>query len=311
MEGGSGSAAVPSSLIALRVGDPVVEALKTAGPGPLVVVRLVPRVRSILPRGSSAPRLIHPREGMQSVEQTVRARLAELVGPRHPAPSLLVRLGDPVEQVALLVAETRAARVIAPRSLGRRLASALSVPVVGTEDGVEIRTPDPLGEIMGFLHRALGRPTEEKLAALRDMDLFRGLASHELRRLASLLDVVELGPGQVLTREGRLNDALWILLEGTAERSIGRREMGHLGPRSLIGVPSMVYGRPAIATVTAREPVRAMVAGRAQLQAIAAIEPVALRLKAAAADRLCDYLLVEEVAPVALSVARPMAHVEA
>jgi hypothetical protein len=38
------------------------------------------------------------------------------------------------------------------------------------------------------------------------------------------------------------------------------------------------------------EPVKALVAGPAQFQRIAAIDAVALRLKAATADRLGDYL---------------------
>jgi hypothetical protein len=56
----------------------------------------------------------------------------------------------------------------------------------------------------------------------------------------------------------------------------------------------MIYNQPAIATVTAMQPVRALVAGRAQFQAIGAIDAVALRLKAAIADRLREYLRADD-----------------
>ncbi len=148
--------------------------------------------------------------------------------------------------------------------------------------------------IGAHLSSALGYPIDEKLAALRRIALFGGVGSRELRRLASQLDIGEVGPGYVLVHEGRLNDALWILLEGTAARSIRGREVGCLGPHSLVGAPSRIYDQPAVATVTAMQPVRALVAGRAQFQAIGAIDAVALRLKAATADRLSEYLRAED-----------------
>lgn len=86
---------------------------------------------------------------------------------------------------------------------------------------------------------------------------------------------------------------LWLLLEGTAARSIRGRAISTLGPRSLVGAPSMLYDQPAIATVTALTPVRAVVAGKARFRAIGAIDTVILRLMAATADRLREYLPVD------------------
>jgi CRP-like cAMP-binding protein len=123
---------------------------------------------------------------------------------------------------------------------------------------------------------------------------FAGVEARDLRRLAALLDRVEIGPGHVLVAEGCRNQALWLLLTGSARTSIGGREVGRLYAPALVGGPSMVYDRPAIATVTALEAVSALVAGRAQFQAIVAIDTVALHLKAATADRLIDYLIAGE-----------------
>jgi CRP-like cAMP-binding protein len=117
-----------------------------------------------------------------------------------------------------------------------------------------------------------------------------GVVPADLRRLAALLDCGEVGPGHVLIAEGRRNDALWLLVAGTVRTSIRGREVGQLRAPALVGGPSILNDRPAFATVTAMEPVKALVAGPAQFQSIAAIDAVALRLKAATADRLGDYL---------------------
>jgi hypothetical protein len=56
----------------------------------------------------------------------------------------------------------------------------------------------------------------------------------------------------------------------------------------------MIYDEPAIATVITLQPIRALVASRAQFQVISGIDEVALRLKAATADRLREYLRAED-----------------
>jgi cyclic nucleotide-binding protein len=275
---------VPTNLIGLRAGDPIVQALKVAGQEPLAILRVLPVA---FRRMACGPVTI------AAIESGVRADLAEFVGRRLSAPRLEVRFGDPVEQVALLAAETRAGRVIAANDFARQLSRALRIPVISAERGAEVDWRDMLAGIRAQLP-VLGRPVNEKLAALRRMDLFGGVGLRELEQLASQLDVAEVGPGYVLISERRLNDALWILLEGSAARSIRGREIGRLGRGSLIGAPSMIYGQPAVATVTAVEPIRALVAGRAQFRVISAIDAVALRMKAAAADRLREYLRADE-----------------
>ena len=275
--------AVTTTVVALRAGDPVVEALEVAGPGALVIARVLPPFLGASPRGSLPER-------REEIERSARESLAELVGRRRPVPRLEVRFGDAVQQVRELVAEVGAGRVIAARALADRLVGAVPVPVISAEEGELVHHRGPLRGIAGVLRRGLERPADEKLEALRAVEPFCGVGDRELRHLASLFDVVEVGPGHVLTSEGRANDTLWILLNGTAASSIGGRELGRLGPHSLIGAPSMLYGQRAIATMTAVAPVRALVAGRAQFQALEAVDSVALRLKAATADRLRDYL---------------------
>lgn len=272
----------PPTLIVLRYGDPIVDALRAAGQGPLVVLRVLPPVVGCVPDHSPD----EPAECAEPLQPAVRAQLAELTSGRRPVPRLVVRLGDPIEQARSMVATVRPARIVSVADLARRLAVAVAVPVIDAEVAAVVRRRGPLSGVV----RSLRRHEDPKVSALRTLGLLGGVETRDLRRLGALLDGVEVGPGHILVAEGRANDALWLLLAGSARRSIGGRDVGRLGAPALVGAPSIVYGVPAIATVTALEPVKALVAGRAQLRSIMAIDAVALRLKAATADRLSDYL---------------------
>jgi hypothetical protein len=276
----------PPTLIVLRYGDPIVDALRAAGQGPLVVLRVLPPVAGRV-AGASAG---EPGGCAEPLQPVVRAQLAEMTAGRRPVPRFVVRVGDPVEEARNTIAEVAPARVVCALDLARPLAAAVAVPVVGAEDAVPVRRSGPLEGALGFLRRRLDRREDAKVSALGAVPLFAGVETRDLRRLAALLDRAEVGPGHVLVAEGRRNDTLWLLLAGSVQRSIGGREVGWLEAPALVGGPSVVYDRPSIATVTALEPVSALVAGRAQYRDITGIDSVALRLKAAMADRLSEYL---------------------
>lgn len=274
----------PPTLIVLRFGDPVVDALRAAGSGPLVILRVLPPALRSLARSSPGAPLPEPGES------AARAHLCELVAGRRPVPHLVVRCGDTLQQASSVVAEVRPRHVVCAPDLARALARVVPVPVLAAEDAAAPRRCGQPNGAIELLRRALHRHENLKVAAVRALAMFDGVEARDLRSLAAQLDFAEVGPGHVLVAEGRRNDTLWLLLSGSARRSAGGREAGRLYAPALVGGPSMVFDRPAIATVTALEPVRALVAGRAQHQAISAIDSVALRLKAATADRLSDYL---------------------
>jgi CRP-like cAMP-binding protein len=279
----------PPTLIVLRFGDPVVDALRAAGSGPLVILRVLPpALRSLAPSSPTAP----PPE---SAEGAARAHLSELVVGRRPAPRLVVRWGEMVEEASSVVAEVRPCRVVCARDLARPLARVVAVPVLAAEDAVAARRDVPPKGTLGLLRRALDRHEDAKVSAVRALAMLDGVEAPDLRSLAAHLDWAEVGPGTVLVAEGRRNDTLWLLVAGSARRSVGGREAGRLCAPALVGGPSIIYDRAAIATVTALEPVRSLVAGRAQFQAISAIDSVTLRLRAATADRLSDYLSARDL----------------
>jgi hypothetical protein len=53
-----------------------------------------------------------------------------------------------------------------------------------------------LATIVSRCRRAISGPQDQKLATLQGMELFRAVRLRELRKLASLLEAVEIGPGE-------------------------------------------------------------------------------------------------------------------
>jgi CRP-like cAMP-binding protein len=91
--------------------------------------------------------------------------------------------------------------------------------------------------------------------------------------------------------EGRSNHALWIVVEGELDLSLRGKQLERISPPGLVGVPSMLDGRPAWATVTAVTPVRALVASTEQFRVLCADDRVATRLWAQTGARLRNYML--------------------
>ncbi len=148
-----------------------------------------------------------------------------------------------------------------------------------------------------LLTRLARRPdADQKVAELGRLDLFAGLGSRELRFLATHLDEVRVPAGQALVREGRRNDAFWVILEGEARISPGGGPGRLLSRGGFFGATSMLDGRPAVATVVTSTEVRALVAGSDQFRALEANDRVAMRLMAAALRRLRDDLEVYQAA---------------
>src|SRR5262252_9577430 len=156
------------TLIVLRYGDPVVDALRAAGPGPLVVLRVLPP-----PLAGSPGRL---GEDLEPLQPWVRAHLAGLVADRWPVPRLVLRFGDPIEAARSLAAAVGPGRIVCARNLVRRLEAVVAAPVVAAEDAGTVRGHGRFGRAAGYLRRALGRE-DAKVSALRALPLLDGLVT--------------------------------------------------------------------------------------------------------------------------------------
>ena len=132
------------------------------------------------------------------------------------------------------------------------------------------------------------RAVNPKIAGLKRLPIFAGLSPGQLRSLASNLDEVTIPKGEKFVTEGRSNDTFFILLDGEADLTIGRRVHETVGPGGVIGLPSMFTRLDATADAVARTAVRALVASHKQFNALVANQEIEIRFKAAMFDRLGD-----------------------
>jgi CRP-like cAMP-binding protein len=134
---------------------------------------------------------------------------------------------------------------------------------------------------------------DPKVAELAEVPLFDHVPRRQLAIIAANLDEVHVGAGETLVRENRRNDAFWILLEGEVDLTIGGERHRTIGPRGFFGVTSMLDGKPAVATVVTKTPVRAFVASASQFRALEGNETVASRLMSAALERMREDLEIQ------------------
>jgi CRP/FNR family transcriptional regulator, cyclic AMP receptor protein len=98
--------------------------------------------------------------------------------------------------------------------------------------------------------------TVERVALLRHVELFSGTADRVLAGVASVLDEMQFAPGDVLMREGGVEDWMFVLVEGEVEVARSDRRVT-LGPGSVVGELAVLDPQPRSATVTALSPVQA------------------------------------------------------
>lgn len=147
------------------------------------------------------------------------------------------------------------------------------------------------------------RGANRKLAELAAVPLFDHVPRRVLELIASHVDEVEVKADQVLVQEGKRNNAFWIIVSGEADMLIAGTRHRRLGPGQFFGATSMLDGKPAVATVVAKEPIRAYVASADQFRALEGNETVALRLMHYAIERLREdleaHVAAKDAAPVA------------
>ena len=86
---------------------------------------------------------------------------------------------------------------------------------------------------------------------LKQVPLFSACSARELRAIASVVKEVDHPKGTVIAREGDPGVGLFVILEGTAEVTIGGKRMAKLGSGDFFGEIALLDGGPRSATVTA------------------------------------------------------------
>ena len=94
----------------------------------------------------------------------------------------------------------------------------------------------------------------QKAEALREIPLFRNLSKDDLEALASHVDEVSVGEGEVLARQGRKGQQLSLIVEGAAKVERNGKELATLGDGDVVGEMSLIDRGKGTANVVTTEP---------------------------------------------------------
>jgi CRP-like cAMP-binding protein len=251
----------------------------------VTLLRILPEVTRAFRTDRGA--LILPWQAMQVMKAAAKFdldRLREqfLAGRALPTKTL-VRFGDVVDEVAsvcyaehpqAILARSKPRSFLPWRNRDRRLLRRLAAPVL-LMDGSD----------------GLPRFIPDKVQTIYRLPVFAGLSRKELEAIARNLDEAEVDAGTTLIHEGKPNLALWIVADGELALTLRGKLLERIKAPGLAGIPSMLDGRPAWATVTAVTRVRALVASKEQFRVLRSNDRVAMRLWAATGARLRLHML--------------------
>jgi CRP-like cAMP-binding protein len=292
---------VPGALVVLIDGEPsdvalVGKAREYADEKgcPVTLVRVFPEVTNA--RNDNGV-VILPWQVMQLMENNAKFELEKLRGRflrgrEHPS-TKLVRFGRVVDELRSVVAVERPHAVLARSKSSfvpwlkrdARLQRKLDVPVLFL---------DAADQFVGVIGEPL--TSRDKVRAIGHLPVFAGMSRKALESIARNFDEARVDAGTTVISEGKSNHALWIVVEGELALSMRGKVLERVSPPGLVGVPSMLDGRPAWATVTAITPVRALVASTEQFRALCADDRIAERLWAQTGTRLRHYMLESSAA---------------
>jgi len=213
--------------------------------------------------------------------ETLRRRY--LRGPSIPTMKV-VRFGSVVDEVASQVDLNGAQALLATSK------TAPLLPWLRRDERLKRRLAVPV-----LLMNGAGNITGDKLQVVRNVPAFAGLPRKKLEAIARQLDVTQVDKGTTLVHEGRANHAFWIIVEGELVRTLRGRLLDRITAPGLVGLPSMLDGESAWATVTTTTPIRALVASTEQFRALSSDDGVALRLWEQAGARLRHHILERQM----------------
>ena len=123
---------------------------------------------------------------------------------------------------------------------------------------------------------------------LKAVDQLRDCTEAQLEEVARLADRMQVGEGEVLTREGRIGREFFLILSGTVAVTQKGRRVNTLGPGDFFGELAALDPGPRTATVTALSDLEVLIIGPREFAAMADIPGFRDALFKSMAGRLRD-----------------------
>jgi CRP/FNR family transcriptional regulator, cyclic AMP receptor protein len=142
------------------------------------------------------------------------------------------------------------------------------------------------------------RSKEAKVELLSNVPLFSACSRRDLRRIAALVDEIDVPEGKVLMRQGEPGWECFVIAAGKGKATVPGSGSASLGPGDVVGEMSLLDGRPRSATVTARSDMHLLVLTSRNFSALIDEVPlVARRIMAALAERVREVEARRPLAP--------------
>jgi CRP-like cAMP-binding protein len=97
---------------------------------------------------------------------------------------------------------------------------------------------------------------------LAGVPLFAGLPTKHLKRIRDLAEPADYMAGVSLVKEGTEGDAFFVILEGLAKVTVGKRTINRLMPGDYFGEISLLDGGLRSASVVSETPLKVLVIDR-------------------------------------------------
>jgi CRP/FNR family transcriptional regulator, cyclic AMP receptor protein len=119
---------------------------------------------------------------------------------------------------------------------------------------------------------------------LRQLPVFASLSKRALAQADSLLTPVTFDDGDVLCLEGHLGRQAFIIVSGTAQVSRGDELLATVGPGDIVGELALLGDGYRRASVTAIEPVKALVMSAQEFTSLRALPGIDAEIRRIAAE---------------------------
>ena len=142
------------------------------------------------------------------------------------------------------------------------------------------------------------RSKAAKVELLRNVPLFSACTDRDLRRIAGLVEEMDVRDRTVLIRQGEPGRECFVIAEGKAKATVRGSGSASLGPGDVVGEMSLLDQAPRAATVTAWTDMHLLVLTPRNFSAlIEEFPPVARRIMAALAGRVREAETRQPLAP--------------